>query len=80
MIEVKEGQIIFFENKTKQNNQPDYRGAAKFNGVEVEVSLWIKEGQKGKYLSGQIKEAYKKQLENENKKDTSEAEEEILPF
>lgn len=77
MLDVKDGQILIFENKKKQNNQPDYRGEAKINGVQMEVSIWIKEGQKGKYLSGQIKEYIKKQNNEETNK---EAEEEGLPF
>lgn len=77
-IEVKDEQVILFENKNKQNNQPDYKGMAKFNGIEMEVSIWIKEGQNGKYLSGKLQKPYIKQ--NENQSNQTQNQNEDIPF
>ena len=50
--EQKEGQGALFKN-TKKNmeNQPDYRGDCKINGVDCWLSAWIKEGKNGKFMS-----------------------------
>lgn len=41
-----------FDNERKErDNQPDMTGSCKINGEEFWVSAWIKEGNKGSYLS-----------------------------
>lgn len=41
-----------FRNERKDSaSQPDYRGSAKIDGEEYWVSGWIKEGNKGKWMS-----------------------------
>jgi len=58
--EQKPGDIIVFKNKDKQGNQPDYRGnGLDLDGKKIELSLWIKDGAKGKFFAGQIKPEYK---------------------
>jgi hypothetical protein len=48
----KEAQGILFRNDKKSNaKHPDYRGSATLCGVEYWVSGWIKEGQRGKFMS-----------------------------
>ncbi len=52
---------IIFKNDRKQNDKaPDYRGKINVDGVEKEISLWVKEGAKGKFFSVQISEPYVK--------------------
>ncbi len=75
---------IFKNNKTKET-QPDYRGKVKVNNVEMEISLWFKESQKGtKYFSAAFQEPFKKDTEtktypNETKY-TPKIEDDGLPF
>ena len=46
-----------FKNDDKQaDNHPDYKGTAKVNGVEYYVSAWVKDGQKGKWMSLSFKD------------------------
>jgi len=41
-----------FRNQYKKNpNQPDHRGSAKIDGVEFEISAWVKDGKSGKFFS-----------------------------
>jgi len=50
------GQISIFKNEHKtQDKHPDYKGYGKApNGTDIEIALWVKEGQKGKFFSGRI--------------------------
>src|SRR5262249_11289507 len=46
------GKGALFKNDRKQGaTQPGYRGDATINGQKFWVSAWIKEGQRGKYMS-----------------------------
>ena len=50
--EQKDGSGALFRNDKKGNDRaPDYRGDANVNGELVEIAAWIKEGQKGKFMS-----------------------------
>lgn len=56
---------IFKNDKKTAENQPDYRGKINVDGKELEISLWVKEGQKaGKYFSAAIKEPWVKPEES----------------
>ena len=51
----------------KSDNHPDYRGDAKIDGKDKELSAWVKTNVKGeKYLSISIQEPYvKEEVETE---------------
>lgn len=50
--ELKDGQGSLFKNDKGDNaKRPDYRGSIKIGGVEYELAAWIKEGNKGKFMS-----------------------------
>jgi hypothetical protein len=55
--EHREGSGSLFKNHKKEegSKQPDYRGDAMVNGVVMELSAWIKEGNGGKFFSLSIK-------------------------
>lgn len=42
---------LFKNDKGDNPSRPDYRGEAMLNGELVEMAAWIKEGQKGKFMS-----------------------------
>jgi len=42
---------IFKNSYKKTDAQPDYTGKGMIGGVEGRFSMWIKEGQKGKFMS-----------------------------
>lgn len=66
------GRNKFKEEGTKQ---PDYKGKANIDGVEKEISAWIRVGPDGnKFFSGTIQDPYKKEekAERSNKRDFSD--------
>ena len=53
--EMKDGSFSLFKNDKKLTEKhPDYKGSIKINGVEHWFDGWLKEGKKGKFLSGRI--------------------------
>ena len=43
---------VLFRNDRKNNPKaPDYTGNAEVDGTEYRLSAWIKEGQRGKFMS-----------------------------
>lgn len=54
--EMREGQGSMFPNDKGDNpKRPDYRGDFLLNGVVYEISGWLKEGKKGRWLSVSVK-------------------------
>ena len=51
---------VLFKNFRKENDRhPDYRGKINVDGVEKEISAWIKESKKGdKFMSIAVSEPY----------------------
>lgn len=48
----KDGQGALFKNdKGGVDTRPDYKGNVLIAGTEYELAAWIKEGQRGKYMS-----------------------------
>jgi len=42
---------LFKNDYKKTAAQPDYTGNGMFNGIEGKISAWLKDGQRGKYMS-----------------------------
>ena len=50
--ELKDGQGSFFKNDKKGNEKaPDYRGELNIGGTTYKLAGWIKDGQRGKWMS-----------------------------
>lgn len=47
--------VLFKNDRKEQDNHPDYKGSINVGGTEFWLSAWIKEGQKGKFMSLSIK-------------------------
>ena len=46
---------LFKNDKQGNENWADYRGSITVNGVEYWLSAWLKDGEKGKFLSLAVK-------------------------
>jgi uncharacterized protein (DUF736 family) len=59
-METKLNSGAIFKNSKKTNEkQPDYKGTVNVNGKDMEISLWLKESQKGtKYFSASFQEPF----------------------
>lgn len=61
--EQKDGSGALFRNDKKGNDRaPDYRGDCNVGGQIMEIAAWIKEGQKGKFMSLSFKPKGEKQF------------------
>lgn len=47
--------ILFKNDRKTESKHPDYNGSINVGGVEYWLSAWIKEGQKGKFMSLSVK-------------------------
>lgn len=43
--------LLFKNHKKEKDSQPDYQGQVKINGKQIKISVWIKDGKKGKFMS-----------------------------
>ena len=43
--------VLFKNDKDGNAARPDYKGSINVNGTDLWLSAWIKEGQKGKFMS-----------------------------
>lgn len=71
---------IFKNDRKEKDTHPDYRGKINVDGVDKEISLWIKESKDGKkFFSASISEPYVKEGETV-KPIQQEAKNDDLPF
>ena len=58
-METKNNTGLIFKNNYKQMaNHPDYKGKCMVNGKEMEVALWVKQGENGSFFSASFSEPY----------------------
>lgn len=85
-METKLNSGAIFKNAKKTNEkQPDYQGTVNVNGKEMQISLWVKQSQKGtSYFSAAFQEPFKKSSESKSypneTKYTPKIEDDGLPF
>ena len=86
MENVNRGAIFKNDSKQKETH-PDYRGKINWGGVDIEISMWIKESKEGKkYFSVSLQEPYKKmentsdKIARANKKDYTPLSDLDMPF
>lgn len=45
---------LFKNDKGDNPKRPDYTGTANVDGIEFQLSAWIREGKNGKFMSGTV--------------------------
>lgn len=80
--EQRENSGALFKNKKKEKpNQPDYTGNCMVNGKLMQMAAWIKDGQKGKFMSLSFSEPQtKEQIGNKAVQDLTNMNDDIPPF
>ena len=64
--EQKPGDGTLFKNEKTTDKQPDYTGSIiTLDGKKFRLAAWVKEGNKGKFLSIKLSEFQKKEEGNE---------------
>lgn len=74
--------VLFKNDRKEQDSHPDYRGSINVGGQELWLSAWIKEGQKGKFMSLSVKpkEDKKPQKAKPQQAPSFSDDEETIPF
>ncbi len=58
--------ILFRNDKEGNEKRPDYTGTINIDGTEYRLAAWIKDGKKGKFMTGKIgDEVENKQSQNQ---------------
>lgn len=65
-MEIKNNSGNIFKADKKSKKAPDYKGKVNVNGKVMEIALWVKEGEKGKYFSASFQEPYVKAAPSQN--------------
>lgn len=52
--------VLFKNDKQGNEKRPDYTGKINVEGKDYQLSAWIKEGQKGKFMSLSVQEPRQK--------------------
>ncbi len=53
--------VLFKNDKKESEKHPDYTGRINVGGKEMRLAAWIKEGQKGKFMSLMVSEFQKQE-------------------
>jgi hypothetical protein len=64
-------------DKGDNERRPDYRGTVNIDGVEYTLSGWVREGAKGKFISGPVE---LKKDEKQPAKATAGDDDDLIPF
>lgn len=72
--------IMFRDDRKASDKDRDYRGELNVNGVEYWVSGWVKEGQRGKFLSLAIKPKDERTADKKSTKSVAEDLNDSIPF
>ena len=76
--ESKAGDVSIFKNNTENPKAPQYTGTCIApDGTTYRISLWVKEGQKGKFFSGRMETPMQKQIGSQN---TYQQDDQDIPF
>ena len=72
--------VLFKNDRKESDRHPDYRGSIKVGGQEFWLSAWIKEGQRGKFMSLSVTQKDSKQEARPEPPQPSYADRDDPPF
>jgi hypothetical protein len=79
--ESKAGDVSIFKNNTENPKAPQYTGTCIApDGTTYRISLWVKEGAKGKFFSGRMEEPNAPKVANQSFDPFNPSSDESLPF
>jgi hypothetical protein len=79
--ETKAGDVSIFKNNTENPKAPQYTGTCIApDGTTYRISLWVKEGAKGKFFSGRMETPNAPKVANQSFDPFNPSSDESLPF
>lgn len=77
--------VLFKNDKKESDKHPDYTGKINFDGKDMRLAAWIKEGQNGKFMSLTVSEFQQKEAPKQSSTKKSQtgglaAMEDDIPF
>jgi hypothetical protein len=72
--------VLFKNDRKEKDTHPDYKGSCEIEGTEMWVSAWIKQGNKGKFMSLSFEKKDKHQTQASKPQRDDPNDDEFPPF
>lgn len=72
--------VLFKNDKGDNPKRPDYTGTINIDGTDYKLAAWIKDGRKGKFMTGKIGEEVEQREETQQGRRQDALDDDSIPF